>query len=141
MPKPIAALGTLIAELVEALEDGDLRPGFSAPIRRGSAEGTVTIVANPDEPDVPLLLITLEIMPVPEARREPFFRRLLELNGDLQGRASFWVGTDDRVRLISGRPTEDLDPSELVDLVLWTSEQADEFDDLLLDEFGRGATP
>ncbi len=30
-----------------------------------------------------------------------------------------------------------MDPSELVDLILWTSEQADYFDDELLEEFGR----
>ncbi|MCA9736503.1 MAG: hypothetical protein R3E98_05885 [Gemmatimonadota bacterium] len=139
MPKPIAALGALVAELVEGLEDGTLAPGFTRPLRRGSAEGEISIVPNPRDPSVPLLLITLEIMAVPPDGRGAFFRRLLELNGTLFGRASFWVGGDDRVRLVAGRPMEDLDPSELVDLVLWTSEQADQFDDLLVDEFGGEA--
>ncbi|MEZ4417808.1 MAG: hypothetical protein R3E10_18785 [Gemmatimonadota bacterium] len=141
MPKQIQALGSLVADLVEGLEEGSLRPGFVAHVRRGSAEGEVSVVPNPRDPEIPLLLITLEIMDVPPDNREGFFRRLLELNGILCGRASFWVGGDDRVRLVAGRPMEDLDPSELVDLVLWTSEQADEFDDLLLDEFGPEATP
>jgi hypothetical protein len=131
------SLGALVSELIERLETGTLTPGFSAPVSRGSAHGTVGIVSNPRDPSVHLLLITLNIMRAPDRDRDAFFRRLLELNGNLLGRASFWVGQDDVVRLHSGRPLEDLDPSELVDTILWTSEQADYFDDVLLEEFGR----
>jgi hypothetical protein len=31
----------------------------------------------------------------------------------------------------------DLDPGEMLDLILWTANMADEMDDRLLDEFGR----
>jgi hypothetical protein len=137
MTRPIPSLGALVSELIDRLEEGTLRPGFSAPVQRGSAHGTVGIVSNPRDPSVHLLLVTLEIMRVPKGERGPFFRRLLELNGTLLGRANFWIGGDDVVRLHAGRTLEDLDPSELVDVILWTSEQADYFDDVLLEEFGQ----
>ncbi len=136
MPKKIPLLGALVAELVEGLEDGTLEPGYLRPIQRGSAEGQISVVPNPRDPEIPLLMISLDIMSVPTTGREAFLGRLLELNGTLFGRASFWVGGDDLVRLVAGRPMEDLDPSELIDLVLWTTEQADHFDDELMDEFG-----
>ena len=138
MPKQIPLLGALVAELVSGLETGSLGPGYIRAIQRGSAEGHISVVPNPRDPEIPLMLISLDIMPVPRENREVFYRRLLELNGTLFGRASFWVGGDQTVRLVAGRPMEDLDPSELIDLVLWTTEQADHFDDELMDEFGRG---
>ncbi len=65
-------------------------------------------------------MVRLSIMGIPEDR-EACFRRLLEL----------------RVRRpASGRPVEDLDPGEIIDLILWTSEKADHYDDILLEEFG-----
>mgnify|MGYP006179973041 CR=1 FL=1 len=64
------------------------------------------------------------------------FRRLLELNHAFRGRASFSLTAEGVVALVAARPVRDLDPSEVVDLILWTSHQADHFDDVLLTEFG-----
>jgi len=43
--------------------------------------------------------------------------------------------------LTAGRPVADLDPGELIDLILWTSEYADQLDDVLLGEFGDADAP
>ena len=56
--------------------------------------------------------------------------RLLGLNHDFLGRAAFSVAKGGIVFLTAGRPVEDLDPGEIIDLILWTSEQADHFDDV-----------
>ena len=80
--------------------------------------------------------VRLTIMEVPEKRGEDLMRRLLELNSTLHGRAAFAITDDGLVTLTAGRSTQDLDPGELVDVVLWTAEQADYFDDVLLTEFG-----
>ena len=58
------------------------------------------------------------------------------LNHASLGRAAFSVDADGMVFLTSGRPVADLDPGELIDLILWTSEYADDLDDQLLAEFG-----
>ena len=64
------------------------------------------------------------------------YERLLELNHASLGRAAFSIDGDGLVCLTAGRPVEDLDPGELIDLILWTSEYADNIDDELLAEFG-----
>ena len=78
-------------------------------------------------------------MRVPEKAGAAFYQRLLELNHSSLGRAAFSIGDDGVVFLTSGRPVADLDPGELIDLILWTSEYADELDDQLLAEFGNGS--
>ena len=75
-------------------------------------------------------------MRVPPAARGEFTDRLLSLNNDFFGRAAFSVAEEGIVFLTAGRPVEDLDPGEIIDLILWTSEQADHFDDVLLSQFG-----
>lgn len=140
----IRDLGTLVAEVVDRLSSNRLAPGFEAPIRRGSAAGTLAVVLDPDDDDAELLLVRLRIMREP--RDEPaFHRRLLELNRTMNGKAAFAVDDAGIVLLMAGRPVADLDPGEAIDLILWTADRADHFDDLLLNEFGSqhalGRTP
>jgi len=130
------SLSVVVAELVEMLASGALEPGYSAPIRRGSAQGTVAVVPSPAH-RIPLLVITLEIMRAPADASSAFLTRLLELNGTLMGRAAFSLNDAGLVYLQAGRPIEDLDEGELIDLIIWTADQADHLDDLLLEEFGR----
>ncbi len=130
------SLADVVNEILDHIESGTLTTGFRAPVQRGSASGSVSIVDNPEEPECPIVRVRLSIMRVPESNPVEFFRRLLELNGVFKGRAAFSVGEDDVVHLLAGRTVEDLDPGELIDLILWTSEQADHFDDVLLTEFG-----
>ena len=83
-----------------------------------------------------LVVVRLSLMRVPETAGVAFYERLLELNHASLGRAAFSVDGDGLVWLTAGRPVEDLDPGELIDLILWTSEYADDLDDELLAEFG-----
>jgi hypothetical protein len=128
---------TLVARVAEQLEDWNRAVGFREPVRSGSAEGYVSIEPAHDEPDELLLMVRLHIMMVPDGPREEIFRELLKLNHDLRGRASFSVSDDGAVTLTAGRPLTSLDPGEVLDLILWTSEQADHYDDLLMERFAR----
>ena len=130
------SLATVVAGLVDLLADGELRPGYQTAIQRGSAHGTVAVVLSPRH-RTRLLVISLEIMRTPKTATDQFLWRLLELNRTLQGRAAFSVGDGGIVTLQAGRPLEDLDEGELVELIIWTANQADRLDDVLLDEFGR----
>ena len=128
----------LVGRIVGHLEDGTLEPGFMEPVQRGSASGFVMAVPTTEDGSASelVLVVRLEIMKTPATDREAFFRRLLELNHGFLGRAAFSVDADGTVALTAGRPVLDLDPGEVLDLILWTSEQADRYDDELLAEYG-----
>lgn len=133
----IASLMDLVARILDGLDDGTLVPGFEEAIERGSAHGSVRVVTGPDQSES-LVVVRLSLMKVPEAAGTAFYERLLELNHAAYGRAAFSIDEDRGVVfLTSGRPVADLDPGELIDLILWTSEYADDLDDVLLAEFGR----
>jgi hypothetical protein len=125
----------LVTDLITRLEAGSLKEGFSRPLQRGSARGRVSILADPHDAESLIMVVRLEIMPVPPFRREELYRTLLELNHRLEGRAAFSLEGQDKVFIAAGRPLEDLDPGEVVDLILWTADQADHYDDLLIQRF------
>jgi len=132
----IRDLGDLVADVVDRLVTGRLQVGFMAPIRRGSAAGTLAVVPDPDEHGTNMLLVQLRIVRDAGGRHPGFYRRLLELNQAMNGKAAFSVDDEGVVLLMAGRPLTDLDPGEAIDLILWTADRADHFDDLLLGEFG-----
>ncbi len=138
MPE-INSLMDLVDRILDGLEDGTLVAGFEEPIERGSAAGSVAVLQDPEHPEN-IVVVRLSIMRVPEAAGAAFHERLLELNHASLGRAALSID-DGVVFLTSGRPVEDLDPGELIDLILWTSEYADDLDDQLLAEFGDGNAP
>ena len=135
MPK-ITSLMELVDRILDGLEDGTLVTGFEEPIERGSATGSVRVVNDPEHSES-LVVVRLSLMRVPETADAAFYERLLELNHASLGRAAFSIHGDGLVYLTAGRPVEDLDEGELIDLILWTSEYADDLDDELLAEFGR----
>jgi len=134
MPE-ITSLMDLVDRILDGLEDDTLHAGFEEPIERGSATGSVRVVKDPEH-DESLVVVRLSLMRVPATAGAAFYERLLELNHASLGRAAFSVDADGMVFLTSGRPVTDLDPGELIDLILWTSEYADDLDDQLLAEFG-----
>ena len=131
-----SSLAVALSELLDLLESRSFKTGVQMPIQRGSATGFVVVIPDPRDPSHEIVEVRLTIMPVPPDRASGLLRRLLELNATLHGRAAFALTEDDMVVLTAGRSTQDLDPGELVDVVLWTAEQADYFDDVLLAEFG-----
>lgn len=132
----LSSLGAAVSSILEAFESGSLVAGFETPIRSGSAAGVVAVIDSPDDPGIDTLTVRLPIMRVPTDRRDELYHRLLDMNNVLYGRAAFSVSTADEVVLTAGRNVRDLEPDELVDLIIWTAEQADHLDDLLLEEFG-----
>jgi hypothetical protein len=124
-------------ELVERFESGHLTPGFVTRIRRGSSHGVVEVVRDPWGSPSSLMAIRMAIMRPPEGDQGDFFRTLAEMNAEFLGRAGFVLGADGIVWLSAAHPLDDLEPDEMLDLVLWTANMADEVDDALLDQFGR----
>src|SRR5256885_16294647 len=85
-------------------------------IRRGSAATTVS-VAKSDRGDAAYLRAVSQVMTLPPERGLlPFFRRLLELNGQGLVNAAFGI-VDDRVVVKSERPTDFLDPAEVEQII------------------------
>jgi hypothetical protein len=64
-----------------------------------------------------------------------FCRRILELNAEMGGTASFAIQTDGAVVLQSGRGIEGLDPEELKLLLNTVGKFADDYDDILDKEY------
>ena len=133
----ITSLMDLVERILDGLDDGTLVAGFEEPIQRGSASGVVRVQRDASDTE-DLLVVRLALMRVPETADAAFFKRLLDLNHSSLGRASFSISADGVVFLTAGRPVADLDSGELIDLILWTTEYADELDDVLLAEFGGG---
>ena len=136
-PAPGESLTSAAFELVDRFESGQLTPGFVTRVRRGSSHGVVEVVRDPWGSPSNLLAIRLAIMRPPEEDRGQFFRTLAEMNAGFLGRAAFSLGRDGIVWLSAAHPLDDLEADEMLDLVLWTANMADEVDDQLLDEFGR----
>lgn len=132
----IQSLLGLVERILDHIEDGALQAGFEEPIQRGSASGFACVLPSAQDPGSLLLVVQLSIMRAPASDKEKLFEHLLRLNHSFNGRAAFSVSEEGIVYLTSGRPVEDLDPGEIIDLILWTSEQADDYDDILLTEFG-----
>ena len=132
----IAGLSQLIARILERLEDGSYHEGFSEPFRRGSAAGQASVHVNPDDPGEFELQVQMAVMQAHDLEDARLLRRLMELNQGLRGRAAFALDPQGVVSLMVARPVRDLDPSEVVEMILWTSQQADHLDDVLLHEFG-----
>lgn len=131
----IQSLMSLVTDLVTQLQEGTLGEGFHRPLQRGSAHGSVTVLRDADEDEHLLLVVRLSIMHAPRQRLEQFLATLLELNHRFHGRAAFSLDDLGMVHLTAGRPVTDLDEGEIIDLILWTSEQADHYDDILIEAF------
>ena len=132
----IMSLMGLVGRILDHLEDGTLTAGFEEPLQRGSASGFTCVEWETEDQQGLILVVRLSVMRVPEDARSGFYERILGLNHQFLGRAAFSVDDEGVVYLTAGRPVENLDPGEIIDLILWTSEQADHFDDVLLTEFG-----
>ena len=74
-------------------------------------------------------------MHAPSENLQSFLATILELNHRFHGRAAFSLDDLGMVHLTAGRPVTDLDAGEVIDLILWTSEQADHYDDILMEAF------
>ena len=129
------SLMDLVTELVTRLDEGSLHAGFRRPLQRGSAQGSVTVETDPTDTSQLMIVVRIEICPAPRSNLQLFLATLLELSHDMHGRAAFSLDDRGVVYLTAGRHIANLDEDEVIDLILWTSEQADYWDDVLMEAF------
>lgn len=132
---PMQSLMALVTELVTRLDEGSLEAGFHRRVERGSARGSVAVEEDPEDPTQLTIVVRMAIRSIPATDLEAFLATLLELNHGFHGRAAFAVDDTGEVQLTAGRHIASLDEDEVVDLILWTSEQADYWDDILQQSF------
>ncbi len=100
-------------------------------VRRGSATVGINVLEEHG-----ILLFLSRIMDVPKEGREPFYRRLLELNFLVTSDAAFAIDKDkDAVYLRALRRLSGLDYEEFEDLLHTMATVADEWDDRLAELF------
>ena len=145
---PIADVRNLISSVIDRFGGDSYESRVDKNTWRvglGSAGGYIALIENQQDADNSDLIVYFPIMKVPVEKSMPFYRRLLELNRGLMGKASFAVDDQNTVSIIAGRSVAGIDPSEMADLIVRTARMADYYDDALLEEFGRenalGAQP
>jgi hypothetical protein len=108
----------------------DATEGYGWWITEGSAN--IYIFIQEDRVG-PVIRVNSPILHFPDANREAFFLRLLEVNRDL---SSCCIAASDEVVIVSGqRPILGLDQEELNELIWNVSYVADTLDDQLSKEF------
>jgi len=102
-------------------------------VSRGSATVGINVIE-----DQGILFFLARIMPVPQANREAFYRRLLEINYFATSDGAFAVEREtDTVYLRAMRSVTGLDYEEFEDMLHTVAAVADEWDDRLIEEFGE----
>lgn len=72
---------------------------------------------------------------LPKKNADQFCQRILKLNAEMGGTASFAIQSDGAVVLQCGRGLQGMDPDELKLLLNTVGKFADDFDDMLDEEF------
>ena len=101
-------------------------------VSKGSA--SIYIYINIADPEFKTIRVVSPIISLPDENILPLYRRCLELNMDLCGAAL--AVFEDTIVVISERPIEGLDSSELDWILDHLAYVADELDDQFADEFG-----
>ena len=101
-------------------------------ITKGSASVRISVLERPDFPH--LRVASAVFRHPPGVNKVALYTQLLTHNAELCGAAFALVGT--QVVLVAERSTLDLDRSELSEMVTRVQTYADDFDDVLVAEFG-----
>lgn len=114
-------------------DDGSVAWG----LMRGSAQVFIFIRPGDNEQEFNSIQIVAPILKVPEARsnQSVLFEKLLELNASEITGAAFGL-KEGTVVILTDRSTEDLDRSEVKDMILRIGYFADHFDDALVSQYG-----
>ncbi len=115
-------------------------PGSSTwTLQRGSAPILITLAARPAPPAGDLGTFVRVVSPVltlaDGSPHEALFRHVLELNAAGLANAAFGL-IDQRIVAVSERPTEDLQKTELDQMIRHLAAVADTYDDRLMKQFG-----
>jgi hypothetical protein len=101
-------------------------------VAKGSASVRISVLERPDFPH--LRVASAVFRPPPGVDKLQLYSQLLTHNGELCG-AAFAI-TGNQVLLVAERSTLDLDRSELAEMVTRVQTYADDFDDVLVAEYG-----
>ena len=139
-PGAVRVDGTSIArsDPAQALKDHDVQASWT--LTRGSAFVLISVATRSGEKAV-YLRVVCPVMTLPSVdKRLALFQRLLELNASGLVNSAFGLLAD-RAVVVSERPAQGLDASEVEQIIKHTSAVADTYDDRLVKEFGgRRAT-
>ena len=114
-------------------DDGSLAWG----LMRGSAQVYIFVRPGEDEQGTSSIQVIAPVMKIPPSKdaQLPLFHRLLELNAQQITGAAFAI-KDDTVVILTDRSTQDLDRSEVKEMILRVGYFADTLDDSLVRQFG-----
>lgn len=112
-----------LLESAEAVGDGMYRLAYGSATVVCLARGAAVVAVAP-------MFDTL-----PKKNLDKFYERLLHLNSEMGGTASFAIQADGTVVLQTGRGVAGLDPGELKLLLNTVGKFADDYDDVLDKEF------
>jgi hypothetical protein len=131
--KVIAELGLSNEDNRLQTEDGSLAWGMM----RGSAQVYIFVRPGAEEDDYNSIQVVSPVMRIPEndSIRLMLYKHLLTLNTQEITGAGFGI-KDDTVVIIADRSTEDLDHSEVKDMILRVGFFADHYDDALVTQYG-----
>jgi T3SS (YopN, CesT) and YbjN peptide-binding chaperone 1 len=106
-------------------------------LMRGSAQVFIFLKPGEDQDSFNTLQIVAPVMRLPESSKNQgiLFQKLLELNAREITGAAFGL-KDETVVITTDRSTEDLDRSEVKDMILRIGYFADHFDDELVTQYG-----
>ncbi len=105
-------------------------------VKRGSANILITVLFRV-EVQTSYFRVASPVMTLPaeNLKRQPLFKRLLELNANGLVNSAFGL-VGDRVVVVSERPAAGLDADEVSQIVKHLSAVADTYDNRLVKEFG-----
>lgn len=104
-------------------------------VAKGSAAVVVRLVAQDAKSKYAFLQVASAVMKVPPAPH--FHERLLKLNFEMGGLATFGLTPNGEVHLTSARTIEGISAAEVAQLVAQVAHFSDLYDDKLLTEYGR----
>ena len=134
----------MVEEVIDSLglvpEENRLPTDDGSPawgLLKGSAEVFIFIIAGNGDEEYASLQVVAPVMRLPESTKNQaaLFRRLLEINTEALSGLAFGVKGDTAV-LVSDRSTEDVDASEVRNMILRVGYYADRYDDELVHQFG-----
>jgi type III secretion system-like peptide-binding chaperone len=105
-------------------------------VKRGSANILITVLFRVEDQTTYFRVVSpVMTLPAENLKRQPLFKRLLELNATGLVNSAFGL-VGDRVVVVSERPAAGLDGDEVSQIVKHLSAVADTYDDRLVKEFG-----
>ena len=130
----------VISELNLSPHDNQLQTEDGSPawgLMRGSAQVFIFIKPGKQDDDFNTIQVVSPVMRLPEAphHQSALFKHLLEINACEITGAAFGL-KDETIVIIADRSTQDLDRSEVKDMILRIGYFADNYDDDLVNQYG-----